>query len=427
MGKKHRTEYRELAPREGRTHELRPRWTRRIILSFVLGSAMATGACFVLWRYHPSAVFAHGALTTNVRTADRTVAQLMALSDAELERTDILEMNIAVAKEISGLERLEYEHYRRIVDGWAEQFRQWLPTTEDGFHDRPAYYKNDIHFFRIGMLALFLSKSVGVAYVEDQKQSQIADRKAGRETPMYYTNPGHLLLHGLIDTRRGTCGNMSTLHVAMARRLGWPVALACANSHFVSRYDDGKAAYNIEMTHTDAGAFYSDNDAWYMQKENISQKAVDCGSDLRKLTGREMLGVFIALRGRYYNDTDRLELAARDYALAYALMPTNRKVYEGLLGTLMDSGDRLFDVNEHGHPISTVPYLERKYRPPTAQGIMPPPPVNRPDPIEDAYQRSLINRARMKARTQPPPSAQSPRYPLPPQPYPQRNPYGPNP
>jgi len=159
----------------------------------------------------------------NIDAGNRTVAQLVALSDAELEKVDILEMNVAVAMEIPGLENLDYGHYRRIVDGWTEQFARWLPEAErGGFYPAPEKYKNNINFFRLGMLTQFLDQTVGVAYVEDQKQVQLEAHKEGHKAEIAYTDPGHLLLHGLIDTKRGTCGTMPALHVAIGRRLGWP-------------------------------------------------------------------------------------------------------------------------------------------------------------------------------------------------------------
>ena len=289
----------------------------------------------------------------------RTVAQLIALSDAELERVDIVEMNIAVAREIPGLERLDYEIYRKRVDGWTDQFRRWLPTVEHAFKKSPAKYQNDVNFFRLGMLSQFLDEQVGIAYVEQQKTDQKRGVKEVR-----YTDPGDLLLHGLIDTKRGTCATMPALHVAIGRRLGWPVSLACAKSHYVCRYDDGKAVYNMEATDTGRGGFAAGSDSDYMESEGISRKAVACGSDLQKLTAREMLGVFVQSRARYYADTDEPALAARDYALAHTLFPRNRKIYIGLAGHLVPVGEELFTHDEHGHPRSLGAYLAGRYRSP---------------------------------------------------------------
>ena len=292
----------------------------------------------------------------------RSVAQLISLSDAELEQVDIVEMNIAVAREIPGLDKLDCAAYRKTVDVWTDQFRRWLPTTEHAFRQAPEKYKNDINFFRLGMLAQFLDEHVGVAYVARQKQDQKRGVKEVR-----YTDPGHLLLHGLIDTKQGTCATMPALHVAIGRRLGWPVTLACAKSHYVCRYDDGKVVHNIEATDTGHGGFAAGSDSNYMEAEGISRKAVACGSDLRKLTAREMLGVFVQSRARYLADTNNPAPAARDYALAYTLFPKSRKIYVGLAGHLVATGEKLFTAGEHGHPSSLGAYLVGRYRSPSAR------------------------------------------------------------
>ncbi len=287
----------------------------------------------------------------------RSLADLMALSDAELERIDIVEMSVAVAREIPGLGNLDYGKYRRVVDGWTDQFRLWLPTVEYAFHQDPSKYHSDINFFRLGMLAQFLDQSVGVAYVQEQREAQVEARRKGRKVEVAYTDPGHLLLHGLIDTKRGTCATMPALHVAIARRLGWPVALACATSHYVCRYDDGQRVYNIEATDTGRGGFAAGTDQDYVEKEGVSRTAIAVGSDLRKLTAREMLGVFVQGRARHFQDIGKSDLAARDYALAHTLFPKSRRVYVGLVGNLLLVGERLFARDEHGHPLSLAACL----------------------------------------------------------------------
>jgi hypothetical protein len=354
---------------------------------------------------------------------------LVALSDGELEKVDIVEMNVAVAREIPGLEKLEYGRYGRIVDGWAEKFRRWLPTVEHAFLAAPAKYKNDINFFRLGMLGQFLDTQVGIAYVEEQKRTQAEARKAGRHADVFYTDPGHLLLHGLIDTRRGTCATMPALHVAIGRRLGWPVGLACANSHYVCRYDDGKVVYNIEATDTGHGGFAAGSDEDYLAKEGVSRKAIAVGSDLRKLTAREMLGVFVQSRARHYADTGKARQAAQDYALAYALFPNSRKAYMGLFDSLMECGEKLFGEEEAGHPAALAASLAGRYQPPGA-GLAGPraagadgrSPLHR-DPLEDIDRINAINRANMERLAQPPgfPQSYQPPVPgLPPPPQPNR-------
>jgi hypothetical protein len=124
------------------------------LLAFAFGLVITGGVAMLIAQggkldtYRPN-----GASRSPGIAGHRTVADLMALSDPELEQIDVIEMNVAVAPEIPGLESLDYDKYRQIVDGWTKQFRGWLPTVEHAFYERPEYFKNDIHFFRLGMLA----------------------------------------------------------------------------------------------------------------------------------------------------------------------------------------------------------------------------------------------------------------------------------
>ncbi len=123
-----------------------------------------------------------------------------------------------------------------------------MPGAERVFRKTPQDWKNDVNFFRFGVLCCYLEHEAGIAYKEDQRNV----------TAVWYTDPSDLFLNGVMDTRRGTCANMAALHVAIGRRLGWPVSLACARSHFICRYDDGKVTHNIETTQAGYGGFKSD-------------------------------------------------------------------------------------------------------------------------------------------------------------------------
>jgi hypothetical protein len=393
------------------------------LLAFAFGVVITGGIAMLIAQGGKRDTYQlNGAKPSPGVAGHRSVGDLMALSDAELEQVDIVEMNIAVAREIPGLEDLDYDKYRQTVDGWTDQFRAWLPTVEHAYYERPEYFKNDIHFFRLGMLAQFLDQTVGVRYVEEQRQAQVEARKAGRKAEVAYTDPGHLLLHGLIDTKRGTCGTMPALHVAIARRMGWPVGLACADSHYVCRYDDGQHVYNIEATDTGRGGFAAGSDQDYIEKEGVSRKAIAVGSDLRKLTAREMLGVFVQARARHYADTGKIDLAAHDYALAHTLFPNSRKVYIGLVGNLMPLGEKLFARNEHGHPMSLAVYLSGMYAPRSSTTGLARSPIYQPDPILEAERINAINQANMRRMMQPPTVPQPyqppvPGVPQPPQPH----------
>ncbi|MEM6259716.1 MAG: hypothetical protein AAGI37_15675 [Planctomycetota bacterium] len=176
---------------------------------------------------------------------DRSTWELLALSDEELEKVSLVELNLAVVREIPGYEDLDASKYEAIVDEWSQEFAEELPKIEATFRGREAEYKNDIRFYRIGQLMAWLGHKKNIEYISEHR---------GLET-VRYKSPDELFMHGLLDTGQGTCGNMPALQVAIARRMGWPVALAPVETHTVCRYDDGEVAYNIETTHTDKGGF----------------------------------------------------------------------------------------------------------------------------------------------------------------------------
>lgn len=297
-----------------------------------------------------------------------TVWQLLALPDDQLERADLVVVNLAVARGIPSLSNLDVAHYRHIVDEWTKQFAAELPGWEQMFRREPERFRNDVRFFRVGQLAGFLGHVAGIQYIEVQRKL----------TEVRYTNPSDLFLNGIIDTRRGTCGNMAALHVAIARRLGWPVSLACVAGHFISRYDDGEIVHNIEMSRVEQGTYASDPDDDYIDKFKLPRRAIECGSDLRPLTMREMIGVFLSLRGRHRTDVGLRIEADQDYALSRSVFPTYRRAYIGAMEPALRRGATLFDRDEFGHPDSLFhdfaptlsPHIYRQYARPSDLGIV---------------------------------------------------------
>lgn len=266
--------------------------------------------------------------------------KLLALSPPELAKVDPLVMNLLVGQSIPSLAGLEISRYERLADEWADGIRHQLPQAERMFRRSPHEWKNDIHFFRLGVLCGFLENEVGIAYNEDQ-------RSGG---PIQYTNPCDLFLNGVMDTRRGTCGNMAALHVAIGWRLGWPVSLACVNSHFICRYDDGRVTHNIESTQSGYGGFKSDPDDYLIKHYNLPAVAIACGSDWKALTPLEMLGAFVGLRARHTRDLGLFDEAELDYLLARRLYPNSRLLYKEQMNLSVARSVKMFEAGENGSP-----------------------------------------------------------------------------
>lgn len=306
----------------------------------------------------------------------RTVWQLLALPDDELERVDLVELNLAVAQEIPGAGPFDLVKHQRVVDRWAEEIAEHLARVEPVFYRESDRWNDDIHLFRLGQMAWYMHHRVRIQYIPELKNDK---------QPVY-GDPKELLLHGLTDEKLGTCGNMATLYVAIGRRFGWPVSLACVDSHSVCRFDNGEVVHNVEATHPN-GALYMPSDTEYATMLD-SPTAIEQGSDLRSLSARETLALFIGLRARYFKDTGQSELADQSYALARALFPRYRAIYAAAMWEAVKTGDRLFDHREPAHPYYLGLSINSEWSPRrTGRGqyrIPTHPETSTPDPTEHA-------------------------------------------
>jgi hypothetical protein len=268
--------------------------------------------------------------------------ELLNYTDAQFSRVDPLVMNLLVARGLPGLDSLDIVRYERMADSWAKEMLRRLPAQEEYFYRTPSNWRNDLRFFRLGMLCQYVDEVLGVRYREDHKAAQTGRPPEG--FPSYcnwalyyspllsYADPATLFLHGVMDSRRGTCANMAALLVALAWRLGWSLSLACSGSHVLARYDDGEVRYNIEATNMGGGGFSAPSDEHYIKEDGIALGDISRGSDLTALRPRQVLGLFIGLGGRYYQDTGNYAQAREEYQLALQLYPQSRffarKVYE---------------------------------------------------------------------------------------------------
>ena len=74
---------------------------------------------------------------------------------------DPLVMNLAVAKGIPCFADLDIGQYVRLADQWASDIRQPAPGAEVHFRRSPADWKNDIRFFRLGIVCLVCRRGAG--------------------------------------------------------------------------------------------------------------------------------------------------------------------------------------------------------------------------------------------------------------------------
>ena len=100
-------------------------------------------------------------------------------------------------------------------------------------------------------------------------------------------NPAELFLHGLLQTRRGYCMNLSLLYLILGERLNLPLVGVPLPNHFFVRYDSPEYRVNIEAT--EGGTAFPDS--FYEQRFGAVKSAKYFMSNLSK---KQTLGAYFS-------------------------------------------------------------------------------------------------------------------------------------
>ena len=100
-------------------------------------------------------------------------------------------------------------------------------------------------------------------------------------------NPAELFLHGLLQTRRGYCMNLSLLYLILGERLNLPLVGVPLPNHFFVRYESPEYRVNIEAT--EGGTAFPDS--FYEQRFGAAQGSKYFMSNLSK---RQTLGAYFS-------------------------------------------------------------------------------------------------------------------------------------
>lgn len=135
------------------------------------------------------------------------------------------------------------------------------------------------------------------------------------------------LLHGLLDTKKGTCANMPVLYLAVAQRLGYPVYPVAVPDHLILRYVDPLLSnQNIEAT---SGGGYAPDEK-YIRDFNINRVALHKGAYLRTMTRRQFLADLLAENAVNHGMRGKTDKAINYLEKAVTINPTFPDYYESL-------------------------------------------------------------------------------------------------
>ena len=137
--------------------------------------------------------------------------------------------------------------------------------------------------------------------IHDEAGYRYTDQVDERGVPI---NPEELFLHGLLQTHKGYCMNLSLLYLILGQKLGLPFYGVALPNHFFVRYERDAVKVNIETT--ERGVSYPDS--FYLQRFGTLAKA-KTPYFMKNLNTRQTLGAYFSNVGMVYYKNQKLERA----------------------------------------------------------------------------------------------------------------------
>jgi hypothetical protein len=255
----------------------------------------------------------------------RTLAQLVAMSEAELAAQDIARLNLFCAGGLPGIHAVDFDACIAKLDDWTAYIgrnsERWWPD----FLRAPREGEDSPGKFCMLCVASLLQRQLGVQY----NLPFTAGDYDGRDSR-------NLFLHGVLSGRGGTCVTLPVLYIAVGRRLGYPLFLVKTKDHYFARWEEqGGERFNVECA---VRGFASRSDRHYQTwRTPISDAEVRSGAFLRNLTRREELANFLNERGNCLLDHLLLPAAVEAYYHANRLAPHDGSIRGNwIVASIMD-------------------------------------------------------------------------------------------
>ena len=121
-----------------------------------------------------------------------------------------------------------------------------------------------------------------------------------------------------VAKHKGACLGVGIMTLAVARRMGAPIAGAHCPSHFFLRYvppPDSKGRVvpvNFDVTRLTPSNWTKLDDDFYRKWQHFDEHAEAIGAYMRPLTDREVIGVFLSSRSGYFASRKNFAQALKD-------------------------------------------------------------------------------------------------------------------
>ncbi len=149
--------------------------------------------------------------------------------------------------------------------------------------------------------------------IHDEGRYQYTEQLDERGVPI---NVEELFLHGLLDTHKGYCMNLSLLYLILGQKLGLPLYGVALPNHFFVRYEQGGVRINIEST--EGGASYPDS---FYQQRFATMTQNKSPYFMKNLDVRHTLGAYFSNVGMVYYQNQKPERAVFYLGLSTSINP----------------------------------------------------------------------------------------------------------
>lgn len=148
--------------------------------------------------------------------------------------------------------------------------------------------------------------------IHDEGGYQYTDQVDEQGVPI---DPQELFLHGLLNTRKGYCMNLSLLYLIIGQKLELPLYGVALPNHFFVRYEHNGVRINIETT--ERGVSFPDS--FYQQR--FMSSAIKDPYFMENLDTRQTLGAYFSNVGMVYYRHQKPERAVFYLGLSTGINP----------------------------------------------------------------------------------------------------------
>jgi hypothetical protein len=247
-----------------------------------------------------------------------TLANLLALSPAELSRVDIAHMNMLCTEGLDGSDSNDLELLNQL-DVWAPHVKAETERHLYRYQRNPAEFEHSEEFFRMLMLAVVLTEDYRVHYHPGLR----AQPGSEASNDVFFRDPKAVFLTGVLGKeRQGTCSSLPVLFVAVGRLLGYPLKLVTTKAHLFVRWEGQQERFNVEVTGNGLNRFSDDYYRhWPMA---VAKEEESAERHLASLSPGGELALFLSIRAMCLRADGRMAEAGDAFGVAARLAPEVR-------------------------------------------------------------------------------------------------------